>query len=71
MVMDRIAVIKAGDDPERFIIAIMDPQMSPASPFMRTGKPKSENDIKKDLEQMGISQDEIEGFLQRARDQQA
>jgi hypothetical protein len=64
-----MAVIKAGDDPEKFIIAYVDLQMPPGEPFMKTGSPKSEEDIRKELEQMGISQGDIDGFFQRAREQ--
>ena len=59
---DRYGVLRSGDE---FMLAFMNSQFN--NPFMRTGEPMSEEDMRAELGKMGLSPTRIEELIAKAK----
>lgn len=65
----RIAAVK-GSDPEQFIVVGLDLAHRQGEPFMKTSKPMTEEELRKELASRGMSKIEIEASIASARENQ-
>ena len=59
---DRYGVLKRGD---KFVLALMNSQLQ--NPFMSTGEPMSEEEIRAELAKAGLPPGKIEELIAKAR----
>jgi hypothetical protein len=60
--VDRYGVLKSGD---KFVLAFLDSQLK--NPFMRTGEPMSEEDMRAELGKAGLPPAKIEELIAKAK----
>ncbi|MGB2604102.1 MAG: hypothetical protein WBC78_10935 [Candidatus Sulfotelmatobacter sp.] len=68
MPWDKWRVSKVKDsDPEEFILTFLDTALEHAKPFMHTSDPMSESELREELGNEGISNDDTDAAIQTAR----